>query len=270
LLLFVHIPKTAGTTLHKILSHQYPADKTWIRHDSEGPWSAKDLERLREGSSSRPELIMGHLSTGLHLQVAGVRYLTCLREPVARLVSHYHHALHETDHYLHDAVIRRRLDLAGYVTSGLSGELSNGMTRMIAGIEDFDAAIPGPVDLERAKRLLETHFDGVLLSERFDEGLLLLAEKQGWSSPYYLRRKVGRYSARAARLDAATRRIIEDHNALDLELYQWARARFESCVAARPELSAKVWRFRQHNRHFGKVVFLAREFRRRFSSIPEC
>jgi hypothetical protein len=28
LLVFVHIPKTAGTTLHKILSHPIPAAKT--------------------------------------------------------------------------------------------------------------------------------------------------------------------------------------------------------------------------------------------------
>ncbi len=263
MLVFVHIPKTAGTTLHKILSHQYPAEKTWIRHDAAGPWSAAELDRLREGSPGRPELIMGHLSTGLHREVAGVRYLTCLREPVARLVSHYHHALNEADHYLHDAVICRQLDLAGYVTSGLSGELSNGMTRMIAGIEDFDGAIPGPDDLERAKAHLETHFAGVLLSERFDEGLLMLAESLGWTNPYYLRRKVGHYSVRAARPDPATRRIIEDHNALDLELYRWALARFEARVAAHPELPGQVQRFRQRNRHLGKAIFLAREVRRR-------
>jgi hypothetical protein len=263
LLVFVHIPKTAGTTLHKILSHQIPAAKTWIRHDAAGPWSAAELDRLRSESPGRPDLIMGHLSTGLHHQVAGVRYLTCLRDPVARLVSHYHHALHEADHYLHQAVTRGPLDLAGYVTSGLSGELSNGMTRMIAGIADFDGAVLGPDDLERAKHHLETRFDGVLLSERFDEGLLLLAETLGWTTPYYLRRKVGRYSARSAEPDPATRRIIEAHNALDLELYRWAKDRFEARAAACPDLPARVRRFRQRNRHFGKAVFLARELRRR-------
>lgn len=263
MLVFVHIPKTAGTTLHKILSHQYPAGRTWIRHDAGGPWSAAELDPLREGSERRPELIMGHLSTGLHRQVAGVRYLTCLREPVARLVSHYHHALHETDHYLHETVVNRRLDLAAYVRSGLSGELSNGMTRMLAGIEDFHGAIPAPSDLQRAKDLMESHFDGVILTERFDEGVLLLAESLGWKTPYYIRRKTGRYSARSTAPDAETRRIIEEHNALDLELYRWARERFEAQVSARPELSGQVRRFRRRNRHIGKAVFLARELRRR-------
>ncbi len=207
---------------------------------------------------------MGHLSTGLHRQVGGVRYLTCLREPVARLVSHYHHALHESDHYLHEIVVRRQLDLASYVSSGLSGELSNGMTRMIAGIEDFDSAMPGPAELQLAKDLLDSHFDGVLLSERFDEGLLLLAESLGWTTPYYIRRKTGRYSARAGAPDPGTRRIIEEHNALDLELYRWARERFERRIAALPEIADKVRRFRRRNRILGKAVFLARELKCRF------
>lgn len=263
MLVFVHIPKTAGTTLHKILSHRFPAAKTWIRHDAEGPWTPAELDRLREGSPRRPDLIMGHLGTGLHLQVDGIRYLTCLREPVARMVSHYHHALHESDHYLHETVKRRGLDLAAYVASGLSGELSNGMTRMLAGIADFHGAVPGPADLQRAKELLESRFDGVLLSERFDEGLLLLAESMGWATPYYIRRKTGRYSAREGQPDAGTCRIIEEYNALDLDLYRWARERFESRIADRPDLADRVRRFRRRNHHLGKAVFLVRELIRR-------
>lgn len=36
MLAFVHIPKTAGTTLHKVISHQYHRGKIFIRHDTEG------------------------------------------------------------------------------------------------------------------------------------------------------------------------------------------------------------------------------------------
>jgi hypothetical protein len=137
------------------------------------------------------------------------------------------------------------------------------MTRMLAGVEDFHQAPIGSETLAQAKGHVEAHFDAVILSERFDEGLLLLAGKLGWSTPYYLRRKVGRYSPVAAKPDAAARRVIEEHNALDLELYAWARERFESLAAASPGLAGKLRRFQRANPHWGKAVFTARELRSR-------
>ena len=189
MLVFVHIPKTAGTTLHKVISHQYRPSEILIRHGAAGPLA----EAIPPGNP--PAVVMGHLSVGLHRYHPGVRYITCLREPVARLVSLYHHSHNDPSHYLHEAIRRDGLDLAACVASGLSGELSNGMTRMLAGVEDFHHAIVDRTTLELAKRNIENHFDAVLLSERFDEGLLLLAEEMGWSTPWYVRRKVGNYSA---------------------------------------------------------------------------
>jgi hypothetical protein len=259
MLVFVHIPKTAGTTLHKVISHQYPRREILIRHDADGPVS----EAIRAGQGKLPAVVMGHLSVGLHRYQPGVRYITCLREPVARLVSHYHHGLNDSSHYLHEAIRRDGLDLAAYVASGLSGELSNGMTRMLAGVEDFHGAVVDRTVFEIAKRNIEEHFDAVLLSERFDEGLLLLARQMGWKTPWYLRRKVGKYSAAAAMPDAETRRRVEERNAFDIELHAWARDRFDRKVKQFPELGAEVQRFRTRNAGIGKIAFLARELRRR-------
>lgn len=76
---------------------------------------------------------------------------------------------------------------------------------MLAGVEDFHGAVVDRAVLELAERNIEDHFDAVLLSERFDEGLLLLSKQTGWGTPWYLRRKVGNYSA-AAKPDPETRR----------------------------------------------------------------
>lgn len=262
MLVFVHIPKTAGTTLHKVISHQYRKSRILIRHDADGPIA----ETLAGRSGNPPKVVMGHLSVGLHRHVPGVRYITCLREPVARLISHYHHGCNDPAHYLHEAIRRDNLSLAGYAASGLSGELSNGMTRMLAGIEDFHGGVIGQEALETAKRHVEEHFDAVMLSERFDEGLLMLAEEKGWKTPYYLRRKVGSYSASASKPDAETRRIVEQHNQLDVELYRWARERFEARLALDPAIAERTRRFRSRNLRYGKAVFFAREIRRRLVS----
>ncbi len=260
MLVFVHIPKTAGTTLHKVISHQYRRRDTLIRHDSDGP-KAETLASWK--GDQPPQVIMGHHSVGLHRYQPGVRYLTCLREPVGRLISHYHYAAGFPGHYLHAAIHRDKLDLAGYVRSGLAGELSNGMTRMLAGLEDVEQPHIGPAELEQAKANIEAHFEGVLLNERFDEGLLLVAERLGWSSPYYLRRKVGRYPASALKPDPETLQAIQERNTVDMELYRWAKARFEAETATSAGLAERVAAFRARNRGLGKALFLAREFRRR-------
>lgn len=114
MLAFVHIPKTAGTTLHKVISHQYPREKIFIHHDTQGPPSAELAARIE---SQGCEVIMGHFSVGLHEFIPSLRYVTCLRDPVPRLLSHYLHALHDPAHYLHRAA--KSLTFAAYVSSGL-------------------------------------------------------------------------------------------------------------------------------------------------------
>ena len=82
----------------------------------------------------------------------------------------------------------------------------------------------------------------------------------GWGTPWYIRRKVGNYSAKP---DPETRRKVEEHNAFDVELYVWARERFEGRAGEVPELREQARRFRQRNDGIGKMIFLAREVRRR-------
>ena len=259
MLVFVHIPKTAGTTLHKVISHQYRRKDILIRHDSDGPAS----ETLASHGGDLPKVVMGHFSVGLHRHVPGVRYITCLREPVSRLISHYHYASSFPGHYLHEAIHRDGLDLAAYVSSGLAGELSNGMTRMLAGLADVEQPEIGQAELEQAKEHIERYFDAVLLNESFDEGLLMLAERLRWTTPYYFRRRVGRYPASAGKPDPATRKAIEERNEVDLELYRWARERFHATTATRPDLAGRTAAFQARNRGIGKAVFLVRELRRR-------
>jgi hypothetical protein len=267
MLAFVHIPKTAGTTLHKIISHQYSNRKIVIRHDADGPPTDELIDQLTQPAADAPEVVMGHMSVGLHHSVPGLRYVTCLREPVSRVTSHYHHASNDPTHYLYRSIHEQKLTLENYTASGLSGELSNGMTRMLAGVDDFHSTEVNQDTLKLAKHHLENHFTAILLSEHFDEGLLMLSQELGWKTPYYIRRKVGTHSASKDRLKVKTRQVIEADNMLDCELYQWARDRFQNEWAARPRLHPAVKKFRKSNQVAGKAIFCLREARRRVEKM---
>ncbi len=255
MLVFVHIPKTAGTTLHKILSHNFPRKKIHIHHDSDGSATAELAEFLLKRDI---RLVMGHQSVGLHRFIPEVRYVTCLREPIARLRSHYQHAKGDPSHYLHDAIISRDLDFDDYVTSGLSGELSNGMTRMLAGVEDFNRTSLPPDTLEGAKKNLSELFLPIVFTESFDPCILNLADSENWPTPYYIRRKVGK-SGHSWPPEPPHESVILA-NSLDIELFEWAKS---LSTVANSRDSSNVTAFRQRNRNLGKLVFLLREFRYR-------
>lgn len=258
MLAFVHIPKTAGTTLHKILTHQYQS--TYIHHDSAGPMDTALATKIKK---QNPQVILGHFSVGLHHYLPQVRYITCLREPVARLNSHYHHARNDPTHYLHNPVVSGKLDLAAYISSGLSGELSNCMTRMLAGVDDFHHAEVNEQTLHVAKSNLESLFDGIIISEDFDNSLLITADHLKWKTPWYIRRKVGHYGTTPPMLDRRVRAVIEKYNQFDCELYAWAKEHSNTEAFLSPDLGDRTRSFQKNNLLRGKLIFCLREFRRR-------
>jgi hypothetical protein len=176
------------------------------------------------------------MSFGLHeLLAPGARYITVMREPVARALSDYYYVTGTPNHPLYPAA--RGMSLADYLGSGLTGQLSNGQTRLLSGDHlEGDPGIPGtgPVtaaDLERAKSNLREHFAVVGVQEQFDTTLCLMARVLGWRLRHYTTRNVGPRPDRR-RVNAEDIALIGEHNALDLDLYAFARELFVRQVRA--------------------------------------
>lgn len=244
LLLFLHIPKTAGSTLMQIIERQYSPEAILIQHQ---PTIHQALGALPSGAIDRFEVAMGHLWFGVHALVPrAATYITVLRDPIERVISHYYFVQQHPEHYLHG--VSRGMSLEEYVTSGCSNELANDQTRLLAG-----GAIDTPSEmLAIAKQNLERHFAVVGLTEEFDQSLLLMQRCFGWRSPFYLKRNVTRHPSKA-QLPAATLRVVEQHNQLDLELYRFARERFHARVRREgPAFEQAVRRFKRLNASYGK------------------
>ena len=263
--IFLHIGKTAGTTIRQILRKEYsPAETLLIRSrplhvERQGDRPTREstiryFATLSENERGRASLILGHTIFGIHRYVPRPStYFTLLRDPVALTISQYNYVARNPNHPLHDVASHRSLE--EYVTSGVTLETDNSQTRAIAG--DTTTPFGGCSDamLTLAKSNIEEHFSVVGLVERFDESLLLLERAFNWARPLYVRANV---TTKKEPVTTEAREVIRQQNRIDFELNTWAAARFDDMIAESPGFANDLERFRRSNRRYaawGRITY---------------
>ena len=91
-LLFMHIPKTAGTALRFALQSAYePAEWAAIYEGApEGRLTREEFERLPSEVKRPLAMVFGHFRYGIHESLTQPsRYITVLRDPIDRVASLY-------------------------------------------------------------------------------------------------------------------------------------------------------------------------------------
>jgi len=256
-LLFLHIPKAAGTTLHHVLERRYSRDVSYRIDGFRVGQSLRALRDLPEEERLALRVVHGHMPYGIHRDIPrACTYVTILRDPVERALSHYYFVRRTTRHELHDDVVSGRLSLLDYVTGGTRIEMDNGQTRLLSGV-DYEVPFGGMTrdHLDQATANLDRDFAVAGLSDRFDETLLLLRRALGWTLyPFYVKKNVTRRRPLGEALDDPTRRAIEACNALDIELHERVVHRFEEALARHRHLDRELGRFRLLNRLYRGLV----------------
>ena len=229
--IFLHIPKTGGTTLQHILQRCYPPNQICTFKDANRQNQIDNFKALATGKRKAYQLIQGHLHFGFHRHLPGDSiYITLLREPIARTLSFYYYARSHSDHYLYSSLTNDHVDLRTLLRehTATTHELFNLQTSMIAGDEWNDSERPADrVALQRAKENLKNRFV-VGLTEEFDASLRLMSQRFGWNVKSYTKKNVTRRKPRNDTLDAETLALLREANALDIELYQFARELFDA------------------------------------------
>jgi hypothetical protein len=168
----------------------------------------------------------GHVPYGLFCRnlPPDTRYMTLLREPVDRVLSHYHRHLErksQTTDSLAEALERRMPDVNNLATRFLCGD-------------------PAPLGeltssaLDDAKANLSA-FAFVGIQERFEESVVLLQRMLGLGLVPYLNQHVSTDRPGVEEIPDAQRALIEEYNRLDAELYAFALQLFEEAVASTDE-----------------------------------
>lgn len=253
-LIFVHIPKAAGTTLNRILEQQYKPTRIFAIKVLTFQQDLQRLKSLPESDRQKIKVLRGHFHHGMHtLLPTDSVYMTVVRDPVDRLISHYYYVSSLPNHYLHDQIKTQHMSLKDYACSNLTLEVDNHQTRMLAGGDEVQDPIgqASTQMLERAKQNLREQFAVVGIAERFDETLILLKELFDWSLPLYYKRNVTRGRPKKERISEADRHAIETRNALDMELYRYANALLDEQIQTYVRFfRIKLFLFRLLNRGY--------------------
>lgn len=236
MLVFIHISKTAGTTVSYILRSSFG-----LRHCQVEPWQAKsggppfsayDLQRLRR---LYPNLksIAGHRVRGyvdLGENGTDFKYFTFMRHPLKRHASYFQFKVEEKglkDLVFEDWVVEREWP-------------RNRQTKAIAGVADVDEAI----------RILKNKNIFVGLAECFDESMVLLKTLMANDLDISYRRVNVAHSktlAKSLLSTESTRQMLIEANQADLELYNFVRHELYPTYQREygPSLEADVARYRQ-------------------------
>jgi Sulfotransferase family len=256
-LVFVHIPKTAGTTLRTILNMNEPGARSRSLGNvfkGGGGLSKAPVESMRSGRG--PDLkegvriLRGHFPLGIREYLPNylpkqkeLRCFTFLREPTDRTLSHYFairdrfegadepgkhtNSTLPADPTLEDALA------GGYVHDNLH-------TRMLCGDPEPFGEVTEEM-LERAKRNLSEDLVFFGLTERFDESLVMAKRQLGLEGILY--RSSGRVNParpRGKEIPAELRRTAERCNRYDIELYRYAQELFEEALEPTRDLEFEV------------------------------
>lgn len=205
--IFIHIPKTGGTTLNTIFKSQYEP-KQYLDHNFYID-RVTSFDQLTAAEKESIEAVAGHYFYGTHEYFPKAhRYFTMLRDPVDRVLSLYYF-LQTYPGY--ERV--REMTLEEYVKA--EAEAYNFQTIMICGLDVRPS-------VTRAKKHLDT-FAAVGITEMFDESIYLLQREFGWEHIHYKKDNITKKRKRKEQISPETISLIQEYNEMDQEVYEYAK-----------------------------------------------
>jgi hypothetical protein len=249
--LFLHIPKTAGTTLHRIIEGEYNPFRVFTIEGGAIEWSIDHFKRMPERRRAALQVLKGHMSFGLHEYLPQPStYMTFLRDPVERCISAYYYSMGNPLNPFHQRIKQEKIDLPTFLDTARWNQ--NLQCKMLAGIDRRDyrpvdlmrstrrpgAPPPGAeVDrwsnvstLDNAKENLQRYFRFVGVSDRFSDGLILLKHVFGWKCSSYSTYRKSRGRPKSESLDPGILAEVEERNQFDRALYEFGKKLFVEAI----------------------------------------
>lgn len=248
-IIFLHIPKAAGATLQSIISRHYKNSQVFYY---DFPESINEFKSFSPKTKQQIKLITGHLYFGFHQYcLPPYTYITMLRNPVNRVISHYYYARRTPNHYLYQKIKSGNLSLKDYLKSNIL-ELNNGQVRFLSGQNGFENHVEfGKCTremLDEAKQRLTTYFSFIGITERFNESIISLQEAFGFNNCFYYQKNVTKQKLAKSAVDKEILDAIVEINKLDIELYDYANKIFQKKLDTIENFDKKLHHFNAKNK----------------------
>lgn len=227
---FIHIRKTAGTSMRSVLRYNYTKEQTcpelsqadlMIKHAGED--IGKYLDQFR--------LVSGHYYNLPKYFVTKRDVVTILREPIARTISEINQIRNDSRDLLHESAMGLSVEEM-FNDERFDKALKNSQTRFL--VMNAQSGYDALSDAERvavAKKYLDT-IAFVGLTEQFDLSVKMMCTLFGWSMPLRTPQLNRKITAVGIKDDESLpyRHLIEEHNRLDTEVYAYAKQLFDRRV----------------------------------------
>lgn len=229
LLVFDHIPKTAGTTFRRsYLTCALPRDERLILSGGEHNESERQrLISMTPDKRQRLRVVAGHGAESLRPHLPGARFITLIRDPVDRAISSYLHArFHEGGDELWAAVRQNGLTLGEFVRRYVPPDAQS---RLLVG-DDYTS-----LDAGRMRQRLRARYALVGYTEAFAEFVFLLHRTEGLPLCLFndrlVRAERSEYVPPAADIDLV-RQLTEADTCLHRIVREDIHARLDALTAA--------------------------------------
>jgi len=247
-IIFLHLPKNAGTTFYRILNRYFSSSETFqVGYNENNIWNLDEFTQLPESKRANIHLLAGHFMFGLHRYLPGASdYITFLRKPIARTISFYNYVRRDVHNRLHDEVGPKTL--YEFVTQVKDYDVVNGQIRKLSGINSGEDEM-----LQLALENIENHFSFVGLQEKFDESLVVLGNLYNWKRLYYKEENVSKTGIKISDVDQRTIDAIKELNGGDIKLYEIMEKRFNEKFARIPFAEIKCASLQMTNQLYSHI-----------------
>ncbi|MGB1552131.1 MAG: hypothetical protein ACPG86_04595 [Schleiferiaceae bacterium] len=211
-LVFIHIPKTAGTSLRLLLESNYKET------ERRAIYSHQDLdEQLASALNDlKVKCIYGHFPLRPVIAESNATVVTLFREPIARSMSHYNHyskRMNEKHAQLMEGIDSPE-DFTKLVQS------NNRQTAFMSGYLNQKEFLEDKDVLEKALANFD-RLDAVGFTEHYAASIAYFGEQFGWKNTL-----VEHHNSGGKKKEVAAKAVWESMNEYDLPLYNQAIERF--------------------------------------------
>ena len=186
---FVHIPKCGGTTFSNLVRLNYSRLRTfsYLVAPRSQPLSfansTPDIVQIRDslrGHQHQINCVLGHIPYGIHRYIdRECVYVALMRDPVARTLSQFNHALNMSRQIspLHAILKQHNYDLAKVLRSDAAFHFANDQCRMLLGTDKLKLE---KADLVQAIAHINTNYFHVGCVEQLDATVRIVSKALGW------------------------------------------------------------------------------------------